>query len=148
MTLWVGGSNPISLRERKASAERTAEALRAALREGTLPGGGSALLACSSALEARLSAAQSMEERMAFSLLLETVQQPARAILENAGLHPDPILAAIRLAGPDAGFDVLKRQVVSMRSAGILDAAAVVKASLRTAVSAAVSALTTESIVR
>jgi len=147
-TLWVGASNPIVMAERKETAGRVAEALRGALREGSLPGGGAALLAARAALEKRWSHAGSLEERAAFSMLLRAVEEPTRCLLANAGLHPDAILAEIRAAGPGAGYDVLSRRVTDMRQAGILDAAAVVKASFETALSAAASALTTDSIVR
>jgi chaperonin GroEL len=121
--------------------------MRGALREGIVPGGGAAFLACRPALKARLKTAVEPEERMAFQILLNAMEEPLRTLLHNAGFKPDEIWP--RLAPPPAGtgFNVAARQVVNMVSAGIIDGAAVTRQAAVAAVSGAALALTTDVIV-
>ena len=142
--LWVGANTPLDLEARKALAERTAEAMRGAIRGGVVPGGGAALLACRPMLRRKKGAAEDVDERMAYHILLAAVEAPARALLGNAGFKPDSVLAQM-----DArlGFDVLRRQVVDMAQAGLYDAASVVKAALFSAIHGAALALTVDVLV-
>lgn len=140
--LWVGGNSPINIEMRKALAERTAEAMRGALREGVLPGGGIALLACQPALQKLRLAARDPDERAAYAILLKAVQTPVRTLVDNAGFSADKVLAQIELAGPGIGFDVAQRQLVDMAQSGIYDAASVVKAATFSAIHGAALALT------
>ena len=142
--LWVGANTPLDLEARKALAERTAEAMRGAIRGGVVPGGGAALLACRPMLQRKKRAAEDVDERMAYHILLAAVEAPVRALLENAGFKPDNVLAQM-----DArlGFDVLRRQVVDMAQAGLYDAASVVKAALFSAIHGAALALTVDVLV-
>jgi chaperonin GroEL len=70
-TLWVGAATERTLEARKELAERTAEVLRGAIREGVVPGGGAALLACRPAIADRLARADDPDERAACGILLE-----------------------------------------------------------------------------
>jgi chaperonin GroEL len=145
--LWVGGISPLAIDPRKEQATRTAEALRGALRDGVLPGGGVALLDCIPALEERYHAAADAEERAAYHILRRACEAPTRALLQNAGFDPSEILASVRQAGPGHGFDVVGRQVVHMERTGILDSAAVVRAAVRGAIHSAALALTIDVLV-
>jgi chaperonin GroEL len=145
--LWVGALSPLAIDLRKEQARRTAEALRGALRDGVLPGGGVALLGCIPALEERARTAAETEERAAYQILRQAVEAPARALLQNAGFEPSATLADARRAGPGHGFDVVRRQVVDMAQAGILDSAAVVRAAVGGAIHSAALALTIEVLV-
>jgi chaperonin GroEL len=142
--LWVGASTPLAVEARKALAERTAEAMRGAMREGVLPGGGAALLACQPVLEAKRRAAEDLDERMAYRLLLAAVEAPVRALLENAGFNPDKVLARL---DPGLGFDVIRGRAVDMAQAGLYDAASVVKAAVHSAIHGAALVLTVEILV-
>jgi chaperonin GroEL len=147
-TLWVGGVNTLEIQQRRAQAEASAQALRGAIRSGVLPGGGSSLLACRPALAQRLAGAASLEERMAYQILLEAVQAPARTLLQNAGVEPaGRALAEIEAAGPGWGYNVLAGRIQPMIENGIFDGADVVHAAVQTAVSAASMALSTEVII-
>jgi chaperonin GroEL len=145
--LWVGALSPLAIDSRKEQATRTAEALRGALRDGVVPGGGVALLDCIPALEERYHAAAHAEERAAYDILRLACEAPARALLHNAGFDPSETLACVRQAGPGHGFDVVGRQVVQMEQAGILDAAAVVRAAVVGAIHSAALALTIDVLV-
>lgn len=152
VTLWVGGFTETEINARKSQAERTVLALRSAILEGVVPGGGIALLNCRDALEKRLLAAQAQsnldaDERAAYRILIDALAAPARAIYQNAGYDPSEILAQLTHQPPDMGFDVVANRMVRMRDAGILDSALVLKASVKNAIGTASLALTVDSLV-
>jgi chaperonin GroEL len=146
-TLLVGDISPSAIDARIELAKRAAGAMRGAMREGVVPGGGVALLNCREPLRACLKAAASTDERAAYTILLKAIEAPFRAILENAGLWPGRTLAEMDQLGPEYGYDVLARKVVKMSEAGLFDAAPVVKGAVRAAVAGSALALTTEAIV-
>jgi chaperonin GroEL len=118
--------------------------VRLALEEGIVPGGGTALLACIPAVrQLTLSA----DEAPAIDSLCKAREAPARAIITNAGLEAEPILARLRERGTGWGYDVLRHEVVEMAAAHIVDPAKVVETALRTGVSGALMALTTDVLV-
>jgi chaperonin GroEL len=145
--LKVGGFTETEAKARRELAERTATAMRAAMREGILAGGGAALLACRPALQQRLEESADLDERMAYRILLRAVEAPFRTLVENAGFEPSVLLGEINRAGAGYGFDAVARRVVDMAEAGVLDAAVVQKAAVRSGVSGAALALTTDVII-
>ncbi len=140
--LHVGGMTEAEINTRKELATRTADALRGALREGVLSGGGSALLACQPRLRAMLANSHSAEEGAAYQILLNALEVPFRTILENAGEDPGKALALANGMKPNQMFDVIQRRVVDAWESGVLDSAAVVKAAVHSAVRSAALALT------
>jgi chaperonin GroEL len=147
-TLWLGGMTDAEIAMRKENAERTARTLRAALREGVVPGGGSALMSCRSAIHARLRATQDHDARAAYSMLLTALEAPLRTIIANAGHDPNTITAEIEQATAGYGFDVRSRRIVDMREMGILDVASVQRAAVRGAISVAIQALSVDVLVQ
>lgn len=146
-TLWIGAATQSELETQKELAKRTARAMRGAVLDGLLPGGGAALLACRPALQARLDQSYTTAERAAYRILLEASEAPIRALLTNAGHEPSAILGDIYRAGPGYGFDLQTGQVVDMSEAGIFDVAAVQRDAIRSAISSAALALTIEAVV-
>ena len=146
-TLWVGGPTELELEARKESAERTAAAMRGAMIEGILPGGGVALLACRPTLQRRLAESCDSDERAAYHILIRTMEAPLRAIVTNAGYDASEAMSEIKLAGPGHGFDVTSGQVVDVTQAGICDAAVVLKSAVYAALSSAALALTLDVLV-
>lgn len=146
-TLWIGGVSDMEITARKDLAERTADALRANVREGVVPGGGVSLLACRPALQERLDQSTDEDERAAYRILIKALEMPIRTILENAGHDASEVMAHIKLAGDGSGFDVRSAQIVNMVEAGILDGAGVLKAAVRSAGVSAGLALTTDVLV-
>jgi chaperonin GroEL len=146
-TLWVGGTTENDIDARKELAKRTAGAMRGAVREGILPGGGVALLNCRPAVQEHLNQSADPDERAAFRILLKALETPIRTILSNAGYDASDIMAEIRLAGPGYGFDVHAKKVVDVVAAGIFDVAAVQRAAIHSAVSSAAMALTIDVVV-
>jgi chaperonin GroEL len=146
-TLRVGGITKTEQDYNKEQAKRAADAMRGAIREGVLPGGGTALLACRPMLEARMQAASEPEERAAYHILAKAMEAPARALLDNVGYEVGDVFGKLKHAEPGYGFDVVRGEVVDMRDAGILDIATVVKAAVRHALGSAALALTTDVVV-
>jgi chaperonin GroEL len=146
-TLLVGGISPSDIEDRVELAKRTAETMRGALREGVVLGGGVALLNCREVLRPCLNDAEDSDARAAYRILIEALETPFRVIAENAGVNPGKVLAEMEALGPDYGYDALARKTVSMRDAGIFDAAAALKGAIRSSVAGAALALTTEAIV-
>ena len=147
MTLRVGGFTETEIKMRKSLAERTALAIRTAIQEGVVPGGGIALLNCRTALQTQQSAIQDTDERAAYRILSEALAAPARAIFQNAGHDPSEVMAKLYRERHDMGFDVIKNKIVDVREAGIIDSVLVVKASLRNAISTAAMALTIDALI-
>jgi chaperonin GroEL len=145
--LWVGAASESEVKFRKEVAERTAQALRGAILEGALPGGGIAFLACQPRLRTMLQGSTDPDARAAYSILLRALDEPARTIIHNAGYNPDEIMVEIKHAAPGCGFDVRTGQVTDMLEAGILDATGATKEAWHTAVSSAAMALTVDVLV-
>ncbi len=145
--LWVGAASESEIKFRKDLAERTARALRGAMLEGALPGGGTAFLACRPRLRTVQQGSADPDERAAYGILLRALEAPARTIIRNAGYNPDEIMVELKHSSEGCGFDVRTGQVSDMRAAGILDASGATKEAWRTAVSSAAMALTIDVLV-
>jgi chaperonin GroEL len=143
--LMVGGNTDLEIKARKDSAERTSNALRAALVQGVIPGGGAALLACRPVLRKRSECAADLDERMAFGILRRALEEPTRTILKNAGYDDEPIIR--RIEKPGTGYSVRGGKFVDMVGAGILDSAGVIMSAVHEAVASAALALTVEVLV-
>ncbi len=146
-TLYVGGITETELDYNKEQATRAAEAMRGAMRDGVLPGGGAALLAARRTLLARPTTSDEPEEYAARQILAKALQAPTRVLLENAGYEAGEILGQLENAAPGTGFDVLKGELTNMEESGILDITTVVIAAVRSAVRSAAMALTTDVVV-
>ena len=146
-TLWVGDATPSAVEARKAAAERTAQTMRGALREGVVPGGGAAYLACSQVLQEQINQTSDADERSAYGILIGALKEPMCTLLTNAGEDSGVIMARVVQAGPGCGYDVKRRQVVNMFQAGIYDPAAVARAVIHSAIHCAALALTTDVLV-
>ena len=147
----VGAPSKSAQEELKLRIEAAVKSARAALRDGVVPGGGAALLACMADLEAMADTATG-DEKAGIRALADALAEPMRAILGNAGLEVAPIVHECRRRanGEEAErvFDVLRQQWVDAWSGGIVDSLSVTLAALETAVGSAALALTSEVLVR
>lgn len=143
-TLWIGGSTELDINARKELAERTAAAIRGAMMEGVVPGGGVGLLACRPVLQEMMARTMDTDERAAYQILQTALAEPLRTIVRNAGYDPSDVLAQLNLAGPGHGFDVTTGQVVDVAEAGLYDACSVQKLAVYSAVASAAQALTVD----
>ena len=139
--LRIGDAVPTRMDSRIAIAKETAKSLRRALRDGILPGGGVALLACRDALEQAAVSISDSDARAAQRILLRALEQPIGTICHNAGFDSAK-LAQLQGTPSGHGIDVRSGAIVNVLEAGIIDVASVVEAALRGAVTSAALALT------
>jgi chaperonin GroEL len=140
----VGAPGTAQQADLKVGIEAAITAARAALRSGVVPGGGAALLACAPALEALDVGG---DEAVGVAALAHALAEPMRAIVANAGLEAEPIVARARCERQV--FDVVGRCWVDPWSGeGIVDPLEVVLTGLETSVSMVASALAADVLIR
>ena len=143
----VGAATESERVELRTRVEAAVTAAQAALRDGAVPGGGGALLACIPALE-RFADDLHGDEALGVRLLARALPAPMRAIAANAGIEASTVFNDARPLAPGWTFDVLRRQWVDAGESGLLDPLPVVLAALEGSVSTAVMALTTDVLIR
>jgi chaperonin GroEL len=143
----VGGLTETEMETRKELAKRTVHTLRGAVREGILPGGGTALLACRPALGELTAADNSLDAKAAHRILTAALEAPFRALMANSGQSEGKRLGEVEQAGAGFGFDLVTGQICAMLPAGIVDVATVQKQAVISAVRAAALALTIDVLV-
>ena len=146
-TLWVGDLTPNAVEMRKELASRAAEAMRGAMRDGVVPGGGVALLNCRAVIRQALQGLTDSDELAAYRILIKALEEPFRVLVMNGGGDLDEISPAVKAAGPGFGYDVVKKEIVDMVKANIYDVAPVVKAAVYAAVHGAALAITTDVVI-
>jgi chaperonin GroEL len=146
-TLKVGASTKTEREVMLQKARKGLRALPIALREGVVAGGGMAYVHCVPAVHA---ARETLAGEAAWGadILERALQEPFLRIAQNAGIDsPATLLDRARRQGPEYGLDAVSGQIVDLWASGILDAAGVLCEALRTAVSGATMAFTTDAIV-
>jgi chaperonin GroEL len=141
----VGGATESAQAEGKRRIEAALAAGRAALRDGVVPGGGAALVACMTSLEVLDGDG---DAAVGVRLLARALPMPLRTIVANAGIEPFPIVDQSRRDGPSRVYDVVRRAWVDPWATGLVDAVATVSAAVEVAVSGVAAALSTETLVR
>jgi len=140
----VGAATEVELKEKKHRIEDALQTTRAAVEEGLVAGGGTALLQAISALdEVKLEG----DEAIGVSILRRALEAPVRQIAENAGAEGSVIVAAVKLLPIGHGFDALKGEYGDMFEKGIVDAVKVTRSALQNAASIGGMVLTTETLV-
>jgi len=143
----VGAATEIEMKEKKLRIEDALSATKAAVEEGIVAGGGTALMNAIPAVEAAL-ADVSGDEKTGVQIVLKALEEPVRQIAANAGLEGSVIVDNIKRSGKIGyGFDALKEEYADMISAGIVDPTKVTRSALQNAASVAAMVLTTESLV-
>lgn len=143
----VGAATETEMKEKKLRIEDALSATRAAVEEGIVPGGGSALLKTSDGVK-KLADELKGDERTGARIVLRALQEPVRQIAANAGLEGSIIVEKI-LADPsnDFGFNAATEEYCDMIDAGIIDPTKVTRSALQNAASVAAMLLTTEAVV-
>ena len=143
----VGAATEIEMKEKKLRIEDALAATKAAVEEGIVAGGGTALINAMGAVK-KLTDTLSGDEKTGAQIVLRALEEPVRQIAANAGLEGSVIIdKIIRSRKVGYGFDAFKEQYVDMISAGIVDPAKVTRSALQNAASVAAMVLTTESLV-
>ena len=142
----IGGATEVEVKERKDRVEDALNATRAAVEEGILPGGGTALLYATRALGDIKFAND--DQRVGVDIIRRALQAPVRQIAENAGAD-GAVVAGKLLESTDTsfGFDAQTETYVDMVKAGIIDPTKVVRTALQGAASIAALLITTEAMV-
>ena len=143
----VGAATEIEMKERKMRIEDALSATRAAVEEGIVPGGGTALLSVLPEVQALLPKF-SGDAKTGVQIVLRALEEPVRQIAANAGVEGSVIVEKIkRTKKPGYGYDALNDKYVDMVEAGIIDPTKVTRSALQNAASVAATVLTTESLV-
>ena len=143
----VGAATEIEMKERKLRIEDALAATRAAVEEGIVPGGGTALLNTLSNVEALLPNF-SGDAKTGVQIILRALEEPVRQIAQNAGVEGSVVVENIKRAGKKGyGYDALNDKYVDMNEAGIIDPTKVTRSALQNAASVSATVLTTESLV-
>ncbi len=140
----VGAATEVELKEKKHRIEDALQTTRAAVEEGLVAGGGTALLQAIPALDAL---ELEGDEAVGISILRRALEAPVRQIAENSGQEGSVIVAAVRDLPTGQGFDALKGEYGDMFEKGIVDAVKVTRSALQNAASIAAMVLTTETLV-
>lgn len=140
----VGAATEVELKDKKLRIEDALNATRAAVAEGIVAGGGTALLQVQAAL-GRLKVAG--DEKTGVDIVKRAIEEPVRQIAYNAGLEGAVIVDTIKRSRKGVGFNALTEKYVDMIAEGIVDPTKVTRSALQNAASIASMVLTTESIV-
>ncbi|WAM32132.1 chaperonin GroEL [Caldicellulosiruptor naganoensis] len=142
----VGAATETEMKEKKLRIEDALAATKAAVEEGIVPGGGTALINAIPALD-KLIETLSGDEKTGAMIVKKALEEPLRQIAENAGLDGSVIVNKVKESPAGVGFDALNERFVDMFEAGIVDPTKVTRTAIQNAASAAAMLLTTEAVV-
>lgn len=143
----VGAATEVEMKEKKLRIEDALAATKAAVEEGIVPGGGTALINAIPAVEKLLGQLEG-DEKTGVSIVLKSLEEPLRQIAINAGAEGSVIIDKVRSANkPGYGYDAYAEVYTDMIPAGIVDPTKVARCALQNAASVASTVLTTESLV-
>ena len=146
--VYCGGSSESEMGYQRELIERTIETMRNALMQGTLSGGGTALLRCIKPLQEMHDASSDMHERAAFQILMTAAEAPCRKLLANAGsVAPGVVVEEVLRRQNGAGYDLLSEKLVDMQTNGVMDSAGALISAVRKGIGGAALALTVDTIV-
>ena len=143
----VGAATEVEMKERKLRIEDALAATRAAVEEGIVPGGGSALIYASKAVQSMVSQTAG-DVKTGVSIVLRALEEPVRQIAKNAGVEGSVIVEKLKSKkSVSYGYDASKDEYCDMIERGIIDPTKVTRSALQNAASVAAMVLTTESLV-
>ncbi len=142
----VGAATEVEMKEKKLRIEDALSATKAAVEEGIVAGGGTALVNVAPKV-AKLVETLEGDEKLGAKIVLRALEEPVRQIATNAGLEGAVILEKIKSTEIGIGFNAAKEEYVDMKKAGIVDPTKVTRSALQNAASIASMILTTESVV-
>ena len=142
----VGAATETELKDKKLRIEDALNATRAAVAEGIVAGGGTALLQVQPALD-ELEKETEGNEKTGIDIVRRAIEAPVRQIANNAGLEGAVIVEAVKKAKKGIGFNAQTEEYVDMIKSGIVDPCKVTRSALQNAASIAAMILTTEAVV-
>ena len=142
----VGAATEVELKEKKHRIEDAVSSVRAAIEEGVVAGGGTALIRARPAVQTVVDGLEG-DEQTGAKLVWESLVAPAKNIAENAGLEGSVVVRAVEAESGSNGMNAATGEMVDLVKAGIIDPAKVTRAALQNAASIAALVLTTECLV-
>ena len=142
----VGAATEVELKEKKHRIEDALSATRAAIEEGVVAGGGTALLRARASVSAVVDSL-SGDEATGARIIHTALEAPARLIADNAGLEGAVMVREVESASGSTGLNAATGELVDLVEAGVIDPAKVTRAALQNAASIAALLLTTEALV-
>lgn len=142
----VGAATETEMKDKKLRIEDALSATKAAVEEGIVAGGGTALINVAPAVEKTVNELTG-GEKLGAEIVLKSLEEPVKQIARNAGLEPAVIAEKVRQSEAGVGFDASKEEYVDMKKAGIVDPTKVTRSALQNAASIASMVITTESLV-
>jgi chaperonin GroEL len=140
----VGAATETEMKEKKDRIEDALHATRAAVEEGIVAGGGTALLRAQAAVD---KVVVEGDEKLGVSIIRRALEEPARIIAQNAGFEASVVVEKVRNSSIEIGFDAKNGVYVDMVETGIVDPAKVTRTALQNAASIAGLMITTETII-
>ena len=142
----VGAATETEMKDKKLRIEDALSATKAAVEEGIVAGGGTALINVAPAVEKTVEKLTG-GEKLGATIVLKALEEPVKQIARNAGLEPAVIADNVKKAEVGIGFDASKEEYVDMKKSGIVDPTKVTRSALQNAASIASMVITTESLV-
>jgi len=142
----VGAATETEMKEKKARVEDALHATRAAVEEGIVVGGGTALIRALKPLEVQIGTMEG-DQKIGAGIVRRAITEPLRVLAGNAGLEGSVIVEKVKAEKKNVGFDVDKEVFVDMFEAGIIDPTKVTRTALQNAASIAGLLLTTEALI-
>ncbi len=144
----VGGATETEIEEKKFRVDDAVNAVKAALGDGVVPGGGVTLINLSNSSVINPASSDDATVQAGKLLLVRALEQPFRILLANAGLNPDEWLPQVKAAKPGQGVDVNDAsKLVDMKAAGVVDPTRVTREAIQNAVSIAGTSMTMGALV-
>jgi chaperonin GroEL len=140
----VGAATETEMKEKKARVEDALHATRAAVEEGIVAGGGVALIRAQKALD-KLEVAE--DQKFGVAIIRRAVEEPARQIVQNAGMEGSIVVNKIKEGKDDFGYNAATDSYGNLLGMGVIDPVKVVRTALQNAASVASLMLTTECLV-
>ncbi len=142
----VGAATEVELKDKKLRLEDALNATRAAIEEGIVPGGGTALLKAQAELR-KFADSLEGDERTGAEILIRALEAPCRQIADNAGARGEVVVERVKNEGANIGYDAYNNTYTDMFAAGVVDPVKVTRSALENAASIAGLLLTTECLI-
>ena len=143
--LYVGAASEVEMKEKKARVEDALSATRAAIEEGTVPGGGTAYIRAIAALEGLKG--ENEDETTGIEIVKRAIEEPLRQIVANAGKEGAVMVQKVKEGKDDFGYNARTDVFENLYTTGVIDPAKVTRVALENAASIAGMFLTTECVI-
>ena len=143
--LYVGAATEVEMKEKKDRVDDALHATRAAVEEGIVPGGGTALIRAANVLDSVDTVNE--DEATGVQIVMRAIEEPLRQIVANAGGEGAVVVNAVREGEGDFGYNARTEVFEDLHTAGVIDPTKVTRVALENAVSISGMVLTTECVI-